>query len=133
MAVFSNFAEPSLSPQILSLVSFNSSALGVSWDPPPQLHINGVLRHYVITVCSSPALVDIGSGSGSGSGLLHPESEEPDACHAVSIPGEFSHHILTNVGETSLYEVTIAAVTIAEGPSTSEFVHMGKRTLSPSG
>lgn len=126
MSSILHFTEPSQPPQILSLVSFNSSALGVLWSPPPPLHINGVLRHYVITVCSSPAMVDIGSGSGSGSGLLHPQPEEPDTCLTVTIPGEISHHILTTLSETSLYHVTIAAVTIAEGPSTSESVQMGK-------
>ena len=39
---------PSSSPHNITVTSINSASLGVSWDPPLEIHRNGPITSYVI-------------------------------------------------------------------------------------
>lgn len=87
-------------------MSFNASALGVSWERPPEQTVNGRLRHYFIELCE----VDGMPGTG---------------CKLFNVSGDTTRVVLTELGSQQSYNVSVAAYTIGPGPYASAIATPG--------
>ena len=85
-----------MAPRNLSIVVFNASSVGVSWERPPEWAVNGILRQYIITYC---------------------EISETN-CTMANASGDTTRMVLTQLKENATYNVSVAAFTITTGPFT---------------
>lgn len=94
---------PSGVPRNLVVVSLNKDTFQVSWDRPEEAQINGVLRLYQLRYC----------GPIGESGQLSSRS----SCEEVEIDGDVSGYLLSNLKESTTYNISVAAFTIDNGPA----------------
>lgn len=113
-------------------MSFNSSALGLLWNRPSEIQVNGLLRQYIIKYCTQIEAVDttVSGGDGSGSGFLNPgvtlaSTDEQINCTSTNVSGDVTREIVTGLNKNTMYTVSVAAVTIAEGPFAMDTVWTG--------
>ena len=113
-------------------MSFNSSALGLIWSRPSEIQVNGLLRHYIIKYCTQiEAIGTTESGEeGSGSGFINPgrtlvRSDEQMNCSSTNVSGDVTREILTELNGNTIYTVSVAAITIAEGPFAMDTIWTG--------
>ena len=95
--IYKFFSAPSAGVQELNGVNFSSTSLSISWMPPPQDDLNGIIRTYIIsyglTTQSRTEYVD------------------------VSTPELMIE--LTSLEKFAVYEVVVSPYTIAIGPEES--------------
>lgn len=104
-------AGPSTAPRSLSVVSFNVSTLGVTWESPDEITINGILRHYVLEYCST---------------LGEAQLIDFDSCVVLQTASRDTTAVtLTGLREHTTYSVAVSAFTIHAGPSASRFQNTG--------
>ena len=94
---------PSGAPRNLAVVSLNKDTLQVLWDEPEEAQINGVLRLYQLRYC----------GPIGESGQLSSRS----SCEEVEVEGDVSGYLLSNLKETTTYNISVSAITIGNGPA----------------
>lgn len=87
-----SYAVPTAAPQDVSLEASSSTSLTISWMPPPQDNLNGIIRSYTILVLE----VDTGNTT------TYNSSE-------TSLTVGFLHPYYR-------YQVSVAAVTVGQGP-----------------
>lgn len=76
----------------LMVVSSTSTSLTLSWSPPPQDQLNGVLRHYVVIV------------------------EELDSGRNLTLTSINSQIVLADLHPFYTYRVSVCSVTLGVGP-----------------
>ena len=96
---------PARAPESLSVVSFNVSSLGVTWQRPNNIAINGILRNYVLKYC---LIGDEGVPITNSCVMLQ------------NISQDTTTKTLTGLKHYTTYSLHIAAVTIDTGPFTSK-------------
>lgn len=79
-------------PVSLEVVSSTSTSLTLSWSPPPQDQLNGVLRHYLVIV------------------------EELDSRRNLTLMSINSQVILGDLHPFYAYRVSVCPVTLGVGP-----------------
>lgn len=42
------YVAPTAPPSRLYIVSYTSTTISLTWEPPPAEHVNGILRHYTV-------------------------------------------------------------------------------------
>ncbi len=89
-----DYTAPSGHPLSFQVVSKSSRSIFLSWAPPQLDLQNGILRHYVITI----------------------KSDSGRETRKISAPVNSS--ALTGLQPHTIYELSLAAVTISSGPST---------------
>lgn len=95
---FSNFfLEPSAAPQNPSHSFFSSSALNLTWYPPPIDKQNGIIQYYIIYMI------------------------EVETNIALQFTSNFTYISLTSLHPYYSYTFTISAVTIGSGPFSSTY------------
>lgn len=90
-----DFSAPTGPPLNLNGVTLSITLISLSWSPPEQIHINGIIDHYVVNVLevySNQVFVLIAKDTSIHVGPLHPYY---------------------------LYECTVAAYTVGLGPFSS--------------
>ena len=83
-------------PQMLTGDFINSTSIQVTWAPPPEDDVNGIIREYIVRY----SLVD------------GPSAETSLSTNETSV-------VIAELDEYTLYEVSVSAVTVAEGPADS--------------
>lgn len=96
---------PSGAPRNLVIVLLDKDTFQVSWEQPKEGEINGVLRLYKLEYC--------GPIGDSGNDLPNSRS----TCNTIEVDGEVNGRLLTDLKESTTYNVSVAAVTIASGPA----------------
>lgn len=91
------FVAPYSQPQNLSGASLSSTSISLHWVPPPDHLINGVLRYYHVLI-SDPA-----------------QAIEYDSL----VDGEVLEVFVDNLHPNLLYDCSVTAVTVDDGPSSS--------------
>jgi len=84
---------PSLPPTTIKLTAINGSMIRVSWQPPPQESLNGILRHFRLEWRTNKGNIS-----------------------SITLGGHRHSHRLTNLKPFTEYDVRIAVVTVAKGP-----------------
>ena len=92
-------AAPNAPPTALFGSSTDSTTIALSWNPPPPENQNGMIRHYTINV------TELNSG---------------ESFILISINTDI---VLSSLHPFYVYEIRIAAVSIATGPSAFLRVH----------
>ena len=80
------------SPVSLEVVTTLSTSVTLSWSPPPEVQLNGVLRHYVLTV------------------------QELDSGRNVTLTSISSTIVLSDLHPFYTYAIAVCPVTIDIGP-----------------
>ena len=80
------------SPVSLEVVSTLSTSVTLSWSPPPEGQLNGVLRHYVLTV------------------------QELDSSRNVTLMSINSMIVLSDLHPFYTYAIAVCPVTVDVGP-----------------
>lgn len=101
---------PATAPESLSVVSFNVSSLGVTWQRPNNIAINGILRNYVLKYCLTG---DEGVPITNSCVMLQ------------NISQDTTTKILTGLKHYTTYSIHIAAMTIDTGPFASRIQTTG--------
>ena len=86
------FVAPIGSPVSLEVVSTSSSSVTLSWSPPPDVQLNGVLRHYILIV------------------------QELDSGRNVTLTSTDSVIVLSDLHPYYSYAIAVCPVTIDTGP-----------------
>ncbi len=103
---FVPFLAPDAAPEGLAVVAFNGSALGVTWESPPEQAVNGILRQYIIEYC------EVNGNPGT-------------ECKMANVFGDTTRAVLTELKNQQTYNVSVAAYTIGPGPSASALATAG--------
>ena len=94
---------PSLPPTMVKLTSVDAFEIQVTWNPPPEESLRGILQNFVIEWRAS--------GENISSMILNADQNS---------------HRLTNLKPFTLYDVRIAAVTVASGPFSDWYTNRTK-------
>ncbi|XP_065845962.1 phosphatidylinositol phosphatase PTPRQ-like isoform X2 [Oscarella lobularis] len=94
-STYTEQSAPSAPPQNVSVLVSNSTSLYVSWVPPPDSHLNGIIVYY--TVVYATVMTN----------------------HSQLVPGEMLSLTLTGLNEFTRYNVSVSAFTVAIGPESS--------------
>ena len=101
---------PSLPPTMVELTSVDAFQIHVTWNPPPEKSLHGILRNFAIEWRVSGEIVS-----------------------SMNLSADQNSHRLTNLKPFTEYDVRIAAVTVARGPfsdwSTSRTKEAGERYI----
>jgi len=105
---------PSSPPTMVELTTVTAYKINMTWEPPPNDALNGILRNFIIEWRTS---------GGSNNSSIRLNSDE----HS---------YMLTNLKPFTKYEVRIAAITSARGPfsnwSAVRTAEAGKNYIEPS-
>ena len=101
---------PATPPESLSVVSFNVSSLGVTWERPNNITINGILRNYVLKYCLTE---DEGVPITNSCVMLQ------------NISRDTTTKTLTGLRHYTTYSVHVSAMTIDTGPFASRIQTTG--------
>ena len=101
---------PATAPESLSVVSFNVSSLGVTWERPNNITINGILRNYVLKYCLTE---DEGVPITNSCVMLQ------------NISRDTTTKTLTGLRHYTTYSVHVSAMTIDIGPFASRIQATG--------
>ena len=80
------------SPVSLEIVSTSSTSVTLSWSPPPEVQLNGVLRHYILIV------------------------QEVDSGGNVTLTSTDSLIVLSDLHPFYSYAIAVCPVTVDTGP-----------------
>ena len=92
MRPFTSFAVPDYAPENLTGFAVDSQSISLSWLPPPLESLNGILRHYQLTIL-----------------------EEPTARN-FSVLSSSSQSLVSSLHPFYSYVISVAAVTVGAGP-----------------
>lgn len=95
---FSFLSAPSSSPQSVLATVIGSMSISISWAPPPQDEKNGIIREYLVSVKSA------------------------DNGEVMSFSTQSTSMTILGLRPHTSYNFRIAAVTVAAGPFSSDFV-----------
>ena len=93
------FAVPVVAPDNLVVENISANELGVSWERPTEIDINGVLRYYIIEYFIV---------------------EQSDTLLTVNVTGNVLNTVLNDLDNFTVYSVSVAAFTVDTGPSSTE-------------
>eukprot|EP00118_Oscarella_pearsei_P024080 m.297875 g.297875 ORF g.297875 m.297875 type:complete len:3271 (+) comp40778_c0_seq3:234-10046(+) len=88
---------PSAPPQNASVVANSSTSFSVSWQRPPEMMRNGIIRMYIVR---------------------YNNTDDGKAAN-WTVGGDSLTALVTGLNEYSNYSVSVSAFTVAEGPSSS--------------
>lgn len=91
------YTAPSVAPQALKATNISSRQFLLTWKNPETASINGILRHYSLTVCKYA----------SNTSFLEDVEIDPAS----------SEFVVSFLAPFILYKCAVSAVTIAQGPS----------------
>ena len=81
------------------VVNISANELNVSWERPNEIDINGILRYYIID--------------------YYIFNQEENMA-SVNVSGESLYTVLSGLNNFTTYNVSVAAYTVAAGPSSAE-------------
>ena len=93
------YPAPIAAPDDLIVASSSANELNVSWERPSEININGILRYYIIDYCIFNGKEDRAS---------------------VTVSGDTNYTVLSGLNNFTTYSVSVAAFTVAAGPSSTE-------------
>lgn len=95
---FSLIAAPSATVQQLTASVINARNITITWDPPPEDMVNGILRSYVISYFPT----------------LSPNA--PPTAEEESLPGNETSFTVDGLRPFTNYTFSVVAVTVGPGP-----------------
>jgi protein tyrosine phosphatase len=101
-----NEAIPAAPPQNFTVSDTTPNDISLSWDTPPIQDINGVIDNYIIRY---KIIEQLGIS-------INPDTSNVEN---VSVNGTDTMGTLSQLGNYTVYEISISAVTIGEGPDTT--------------
>ena len=81
------------------IVNISANELNVSWERPNEIDINGILRYYIID--------------------YYIFNQEENMA-SVNVSGDTLYTVLSGLNNFTTYNVSVAAYTVAAGPSSAE-------------
>lgn len=89
-----SYTAPSGPPTAINVTSLSSTTLGITWSPPLDAHVNGIVKYYVVNVSISETQERLQYQTSSTSltlANLHPYYFHTVIISAVTVgPGPFS-------------------------------------------
>ena len=101
---------PTAPPSRPQIMSFSSTAINLTWEPPPAEHANGILRHYTVSYQEQESSLEFSVTSNTSSTTLlslHPHFTYVIRVRAETVsPGPFSETQSVQLEEDGMFSVT---------------------------
>ena len=97
---------PADSPQNFTVIGTTPNSISLSWSPPPIQDINGIIDTYIIRY---KIIEQLGVA-------IDPQTS---VVNVMNVDGSITTETLMNLENYTKYEISITAVTIGEGPTST--------------
>lgn len=98
------FVAPASPPEDFDVTDSTPNTISLSWSPPLEGDINGIIDNYIIRYYITEQLgVD----------------EVNDTVNVMVVPATPTTTTLMGLGNYTVYDISVSAVTVGEGPNTS--------------